>query len=101
MRLLLFTTMILLIHDYSYGQRPAYGGKLKPEQANIDVRHYTIDINVDIPGQRIDGTTTIRLLIKEPASILLFDLMDSFTVRQLWVNDKPAPFTLKDHLLRI
>ena len=100
MRLLLFT-MILLIHGYSYGQRPAYGGKLKPEQANIDVRHYTIDINVDIPGQRIDGVTTIRFLIKEPASVLLFDLMDSFVVKQLWVNDKPAVFTLKDHLLRI
>src|SRR5882757_2807726 len=85
----------------AFAQRPAYGGKLKPEQANVDVRHYTIDLSVDIPGQRIDGTTTIRFIIKQPASLLLFDLMDSFTVKKVWVNDKPAAFALKEHMLRI
>lgn len=82
-------------------QHLAYGGKLKPEQANIDVRHYAIDLTVDIPGQRVDGTTTIRCTIIQPASVLLFDLIDSFSVRKIWVNDKPAAFTRKDHLLRI
>jgi aminopeptidase N len=82
-------------------QRPAYGGKLKPEQANMDVRHYTIDLALDIPGQSISGYTIVDLRLKEPASAFLLDLMDSFTVSRVTVNNKPANFTHSNHELHI
>jgi aminopeptidase N len=84
-----------------HAQRPSYGGKLKPEQANIDVRHYTIDLNLDIPGRSVEGFTIIRCHLKEPARGLLFDLMDSFKVAKVTVNDKPAVFTHEHHELHI
>ncbi len=93
--------LLALIAGGACAQRPAYGGKLKPEQANMDIRHYTIDLALDIPGQSISGYTIIGLRLKEPASALLFDLMDSFTVSKVTVDDKPAGFTHTNHELHI
>jgi len=39
------------------------GGKLNPLQAIMDIRHYTLALNVDIAQQSIDGYTTIDLLL--------------------------------------
>src|ERR1700744_2291142 len=45
---------LLLVFGLSvFAQRPSYGGKIKPEQDNMDVLHYTIDIALDIPGQSL------------------------------------------------
>jgi aminopeptidase N len=93
--------LFLLITGIAFGQRPSYGGKLKPEQANIDVRHYTIDLALDIPGRRIAGYTIIRCNLLQSASTLLFDLMDSFRVEKVTVNDKRAVFTHSHHELHI
>jgi aminopeptidase N len=82
-------------------QRPAYGGKLKPEQANIDVRHYTIDLDLNIPDRSVTGYTIIRCDLKEPATGLLFDLMDSFRVTKVTVNGKSAEFTHEHHELHL
>jgi aminopeptidase N len=101
MRLLRSVLLIFLLTPVVYAQRPSYGGKLRPEQANMDIRHYTIALALDIPAQRIAGYTIIRCLIRQPSDVLLFDLMDSFKVTKLSVNDKPADFTHQDHFLRI
>jgi aminopeptidase N len=93
--------LLLLTALAVHAQRPSYGGKLKPEQANIDVRHYTIDLNLDIPGRSVEGFTIIRCNLKESATGLLFDLMDSFKVAKVTVNDKPAVFTHEHHELHI
>jgi len=93
--------LLLLFCHGVQGQRPAYGGRLKPEQANMDVLHYIIDLSVNIPGQRVDGFTLIRAMLKEPSPVLLFDLMDSFTVHTVSVNGKDALFTHENHELRI
>ena len=99
-RLMIF--LLLLGGIGAHAQRPAYGGKLKPEQANMDILHYAIDVRVDIPNERIDGNTTIRLILHQPATDLLFDLMDSFKVEKVWVNGQQATgFTHRDHYLRI
>ena len=97
-----FPVLFLLLSGHSvFSQRPEYGGKLKPEQANMDIRHYAIDLNLDIPGRRIEGSTVIKALLKEPSSALLFDLMDSFRVTKVWVNDRPATWESGHHELRI
>lgn len=81
--------------------RPSYGGKIKPEQANIDVLHYTIDLALDIPDKSVAGYTVIRCKLLQPATALLFDLMDSFRVDKVSVNDKPAVFAHEHHELHI
>jgi len=82
-------------------QAPAYGGKLKPEQANMDIRHYTIDLALDIPERRVSGYAIVDMRLKEPASVLLLDLMDSFAVAAVTVNGKAAVSTHDHHELRI
>ncbi len=101
MRSFRYWVVLLFICPAAMAQRPSYGGKLKPEQANMDVRHYTIDLDLDIPGQSVAGSTTILCNLHEPATGILFDLMDSFLVKQVWVNEKPASFTHENHQLHI
>lgn len=84
-----------------YAQMPPYGGKLKPEQANIDVRHYTIDLALNIPDRSIAGYAIVNCDLKGAATGLLFDLMDSFRVSKVTVNGKPAEFTHQHHELHI
>jgi aminopeptidase N len=86
---------------FAQTSRPDYGGPLKPEQANMDVRHYTIDLALDIPDKSVAGYTTIRCNLAQPASSLLFDLMDSFRVTKVTVDERAAAFTHKNHELRI
>jgi aminopeptidase N len=77
------------------------GGKLRPEQAIMDVRHYTIALKVDIPGRSIDGYTTIDVILSQAAPVLLFDLLDSFQVRSVSVDGQDEPFTYAQNLIRI
>ncbi len=77
------------------------GGKLKPEQAIMDVRHYTIALNVDFNQKSIDGYTIIDVIIAQPTKVLLFDLLDSLGVSQVLVNNKKEPFEYKNNLIRI
>ena len=51
------------------------GGKLKPEQAIMDIRHYTISLNVNITEKSIEGNTIIDLILSQPTPVLLFDLL--------------------------
>ncbi|HWB26324.1 MAG TPA: M1 family metallopeptidase [Chitinophagaceae bacterium] len=84
-----------------FAQTPSYGGKLKPEQANMDIQHYTIALTVNIQGKSINGFTEISLILKQPATDILFDLMDSLKVEKVWVNGKPADFKHEANLLHV
>jgi aminopeptidase N len=97
------TCWLLLLGSAAFAQtnRPEYGGKLKPEQANMDIRHYTIDLALDIPGRSLTGYAIIRCDLLKPATSLLFDLMDSFRVQKVTVNGTQAEFTHDRHQLRI
>jgi aminopeptidase N len=77
------------------------GGKLKPEQAIMDVRHYTISLNVDFNQKSIDGYTTIDVIMAQPTKVLVFDLLDSLGVSQVLVNNKKQPFVYKDKLITV
>ena len=85
-----------------YGQNIRSGGKLKPEQAIMDIRHYTVALNVDPEQQSIDGYTEIDLILSESTPYLLFDFWHGLTVSQVWVNGKECAFMhSKDDLLKI
>jgi hypothetical protein len=77
------------------------GGKLKPEQANMDVRHYTIALDVNFEQKTIDGYTTIDIITAKPTHVLLFDLLDSLNVSSVLVNGKKEPFTYKNNMITI
>ncbi|HMH22869.1 MAG TPA: M1 family metallopeptidase [Puia sp.] len=98
---LLLCGYLAILSGAAGAQSVAYGGKLKPEQANMDILHYTISLTVNIPDKRIDGYTIIGLTIKQPTTVLLFDLMDSMVVSKVWVNGMQNAFTHTDHLLRL
>ena len=67
----------------------------------MDVRHYTIALNVNPDQRSIDGYTVIDVIMAQPTHVLLFDLLDSLNVSQVLVNNKKAPFEYKNNLIRI
>jgi len=78
------------------------GGVLKPEQAIMDIRHYTIALDVDPENKSIAGYTEIDLDLMQPTQVLLFDLWHGLTISEILVNGKKEPFTHgEDDLIRI
>ncbi len=76
-------------------QIPASGGKLRPAQANIDVKHYRINIDLDVDRRFIKGNTTVSFNIFQPTNVLEFDLVDSFNITKVLLNSKTQSFDLK------
>ena len=64
------------------------GGLLKPEQAIMDIRHYTLALEVDPVSRSIDGYAEIDLRLSSSTNLLLLDLWHGLTVRQVVVNGK-------------
>jgi aminopeptidase N len=83
---------------YAQGNAVSYmhaGGKLRPLQAIMDIRHYTIALDVDIPKQSIDGYTEIELILSQPTDTLLFDLYHLYNIHQIEADNKKALFSQK------
>jgi aminopeptidase N len=78
------------------------GGVLKPEQAIMDIRHYTVALDVDPVKKTIKGYTEIDLVLLKPSAILLFDLWHGLTISKVWVNGKEQKFKhSNDDLVRL
>lgn len=77
------------------------GGKLNPEQAIMDVRHYTISLEIDTVAKSISGYTIIDVQMLQPARVLVFDLLDSFAISRVTVNNKQQPFTYVNKMITI
>ncbi|WEA02412.1 M1 family metallopeptidase [Mucilaginibacter sp. SJ] len=93
--------MMLLFAAFTNAQTLTSGGKLKPEQAIMDVRHYAISLAVDPTQKTINGFTTIDVIMAKPTKVLLFDLLDSLSIRKVLVNGKQEPFEYKNNLITI
>src|SRR6476620_5178641 len=93
MRIILcIAAMYFFTSVYPQAQHLKSGGKLKPEQAIMDIRHYTIALDVDPVQKTINGYTEIDLNLLKPSAGLLFDLWHGLTIQQVWVNGKKADF---------
>ena len=68
------------------------GGKLNPLQAVMDIRHYTINLNVDIDQQSIKGNVEILLNLSKQTDTLLLDLLDEMQVTKIKVNNAIVKF---------
>jgi aminopeptidase N len=77
------------------------GGMLKPEQAIMDIRHYSLQLNVDPVTKTINGTAKIRLITSEATPYFLFDLSDSLPVSKTLIDGKTATFNHKGNLVSI
>ncbi|MFT3825442.1 MAG: M1 family metallopeptidase [Chitinophagaceae bacterium] len=78
------------VNDISY---MSSGGKLRPLQAIMDIRHYTLSLNVDIQKQSIDGFTIIDLVLSQQTDTLLFDLVHLLTVHSVAVDNRAGNFS--------
>lgn len=84
-----------------FAQNLKSGGRLKPEQAIMDIRHYTVALDVDPVQKSINGYTEIELNLLKPSNALLFDLWHGLSVSKVWVNGKEQTFEhSKDDLIR-
>ena len=96
--LLLITVIPIAVRS----QNLKSGGKLKPEQAIMDIRHYTVALDVDPEQKTINGYTEIDLNLLQPAGSLLFDLWHGLTITHVWVNGKTNNYThTNDDLVKI
>ena len=77
------------------------GGKLNPLQAIMDIRHYTINLNVDIEQQSINGNVEIRLNLSKQTDTLLLDLLQSMLVTKIKVNNSPVNFIQQNDKLYV
>ena len=102
MKTFLFLLSLFCLSVFSVSaQTLTNGGKLKPEQAIMDIRHYTIALNVDFAEHAINGYTEIKVNMVKPTHVLLFDLMDSLNVSKVSVNGKTEHFDYKHNLISI
>ena len=84
-----FSVLILQVSmaqnlDISY---MSSGGKLKPLQAIMDIRHYTINMDVDIANKSIHGNTVVRLNLSKQTDTILLDLVHLLTVEKIKVDN--------------
>lgn len=72
------------------------GGKLKPVQANMDIRKYTLNLDVDIANKFIKGNTTVNLQLKNASDTILLDLIQHYTIESIKVDGKSVAFDHKE-----
>ena len=87
--LIMATAVTAQNRDISY---MTSGGKLKPLQANMDIRHYTLALDVDIPNESINGYTEIDFILANPTDTLLFDLVNFLNVTKITAEKKNKTF---------
>ena len=72
------------------------GGKLHPLQAIMDIRHYTIVLDVDVDTKSIKGSAEVSLNLSKKTDTLLLDLIHLFTVTKVKLNNKAVTFIQQD-----
>ncbi len=92
---------ILLGFMSSSGQVSVSGGPLKPEQAIMDIRHYTLTLDVSPTTQSYSGFTEITLNLTASGNTLLFDLDNRFKVSKVSVNGKAKTFRHENDFVNI
>jgi len=97
----LLILLLMISAAYVKAQSLTNGGKLRPEQAIMDIRHYTIALNVNFEQKSINGYTTIDVIMAQPTHVLLFNLLDSLGVTKVLVNNKAESFEYKNNLITI
>jgi len=100
MRFLILLILLAVVNN-ACTQTLTSGGKLKPEQAIMDVRHYTITLAVDFNNKSIAGNTIVDVIMQKASQTIVLDLMADLKVRNISVNGAKATFTHDDGIITI
>lgn len=102
-KLFIFLLLSLVAHsqkNYDINSRDlsyyTSGGKLLPLQAIMDIRHYTIALDIDIKQQMIKGAVEVSLNLSKKTDTLLLNLVHLYKVTKISVNKKPVSFDQHD-----
>ena len=96
-----FLSLLLFCTFFTQAQQIISGGPLKPEQANMDIRHYTLSLRVDPDAQRISGYTEISFLLLQPANSILLDLVQQMKVEKITLDGKQVSFSHEKSIISI
>lgn len=77
------------------------GGKLKPVQANMDIRKYILNLDVDIANKFIKGNTTVNLQLTNAADTILLDFIQHYNIESIKVDGKTVLFDHKEEKIFI
>lgn len=77
------------------------GGKLKPLQAIMDIRHYDVTLDVDIANRSIQGNTVVTMNLSKSTDTILLDLVHLLKVNKILVNKKVVNFEQKEDKIYI
>ncbi|MBN8577011.1 MAG: M1 family metallopeptidase [Cytophagales bacterium] len=88
-----FLLAVACLPALAFAQNLRSGGALKPEQAIMDIRHYTIALTVNPEEKTIQGYTEIDLNLAANTPVVVLDLWHGLTVTQTLVNGKKENFT--------
>lgn len=98
----IYSLLFLFIPILSFSQNLKSGGVLKPEQAMMDIKHYTVAMDVNPQTQTIDAWTEIEFILSQETSSLLFDFWHGLVLKDITVNNKKQSFTHStDDLIKI
>ncbi|MEO6405527.1 MAG: M1 family metallopeptidase [Ferruginibacter sp.] len=97
---IILSLVFVLAFINNYGQRTS-GGKLKPEQANMDMKHYTIALDIDVNAKTISGFSIADFDLLKPATKILLDFADSFNIAQVKINGKNTAFDYRDNMITL
>ncbi len=86
-------SLLLGVSIITQAQNLRSGGALKPEQAIMDIRHYTVALEVNPINKSIKGYTEIDLNLSSASPVLLLDLWHGLKVEQALVNGKKENFS--------
>lgn len=98
--LLSFLPMFLSAQDRDISWLSS-GGKLNPLQANMDIRHYSLSLQVNLSQQSISGFAEVDMLLTKSADTLLLDLINFYTISSITVNGKNESFFHSDNKIYI
>ncbi len=93
MRLL---ALLFLISFTVVAQNLRSGGALKPEQAIMDIRHYTINLVVDPTSESISGFTVVKMKLTAETPVIVLDFWHGLTTTATTVNNKKTTFEHSD-----
>ena len=103
----IITSVLVLLSSVLIAQKQedltylSSGGKLKPLQAIMDIRHYDITLDVDIANRSIQGQTIVDLNLSKATDTILLDLVHLLKVSNIQVNKKAVAFEQKDDKIYI
>jgi len=90
---LLYTTFAIFISLSSDAQNLKSGGRLSDIQANMDIKHYSVQIDVDTINRSFTGNTGIKLNLKQSTRSIDLDLTDLMKISSLTVDGSKTEFT--------